>query len=973
MRSTSDRPRRRRPSRTRIGLLALLAVLIIVIFSLRGIAGFYTDYLWFGAVGFTSVWKGVVVTKIELAVVFTAIFFVAVWLSLSIADRLAPAYRMAGPEDEFVQRYRDAVGPHAGKVRAIAALILALLVGTGASSQWNRWLMFRNSVPFGSNDPQFHRDIGFFVFKLPFYSYLISWAFVAIVVVTIVTVVAHYLNGGIRLQVPQNRVTPQVKAHISVLLGCLALLKAIGYYLQRFNLDFSTRGVVNGALYTDVKAQLPALTLLILISLVAFVLFLYNIRLQGWVLPILAVGLWAFVSVIVGAVYPAVMQKFRVQPAENALEKPYLARNMEATRAAYGIDKVQVTDFPFSPDLTATTLENDSLTVRNVRLWDPAFATQTYQKLQEIRSYYQFNDLSIDRYQLGGNLTQTLMAVRQLNPDDLPAQSWVNLHLQYTHGYGAVLSEANAANPDGNPVFVIQNIPPQSDPGVPSIRQPQVYFGLGVGGYVIADSRQPEIDYQQPDGTNVTSTYTGAGGVKLGSFFRRTAFALRFGDINPLISGQVSSSSRVIFIRDIQQMVNKAAPFLQLDADPYSAIVNGRIVWIQDAYTTTDHYPYAQLADTSSLPQTSGLGGSFNYLRNSVKVVIDAYDGSMKFYVMDPSDPIVKSYEKAFPKLFTQGSTMPLALRQHLRYPEDLFRIQTTMYGRYHIRKVNDFYNAANAWNVSQSAGEGSPSAALTGTQTTNAQGFVVSISQKRMDPQYLLMRLPGSQNESFLILQAYVPRSQGDKQQNLSAFMVAKSDPSDYGQLQVFQMPPGQLIDGPSLVDARIAADPTITSQISLLNQQGSEVQLGNVLVIPIQKSLIYVRPLYIQSDRNPLPELKKVIVVSGQQAVMEDTLQKALADIFGSAPPTLEQKPGQAPPPTPTGPGVSPAVSALLSQAAAAYQAAQADLQKGDLGAYQNDVNRMGQLISQASGGGSSSGSGGSTTTTSTTTPSA
>ena len=494
MRTTTDRPRGR-PSRGRIGLLVLAAVIIILILSLRGIAGFYTDYLWFNSVHFASVFRGVVVTKVVLAVVFCAIFFVGMFLSLTVADRRSTATRATGPEDEFVQRYRETVGPHAGKVRVVLSVIFALLVGTSAAGQWNAWLEFRNAVNFGVTDPQFHKDVGFFVFKLPFYSWLLSWLFLAVVVIAIVTAVAYYLNGGIRPQAPSGRVTSQVKAHLSVLVALLALDKAVSYYLQRFRLDLSTHSVVNGALYTEVKAQLPALTLLAVISLVAMVLLVVNIWMRGWVLPVLGVGLWLLVAVIIGVIYPAVIHKFRVQPAENALERPYLRRNMSATTAAYaiGTNQVQVTNFNYSPNVNATDLNLDADSIRNIRLWDPAFAPQTYQKLQEIRSYYGFpnNDLSIDRYMLDGQLTQTLLAVRQLNQADLPQQSWVNLHLQYTHGYGAVLSPANAATSDGNPVFDISDVPPAVTAGTPNITQPDVYFGLGVNGFVIANTRTP--------------------------------------------------------------------------------------------------------------------------------------------------------------------------------------------------------------------------------------------------------------------------------------------------------------------------------------------------------------------------------------------------------------------------------------------------------------------------------------------------
>lgn len=967
MRTTTDRPRRSRPSRGRIWLLVGLAVLIVIIFSLRGIADFYTDYLWFGSVHLTSVWGGVVATKVILAVVFMVIFFVLMLLNLSVADRLAPAYRAVGPEEEFVQRYRDAVGPHAAKVRVAAAFVLAILVGVGAAGQWNTWLEFRNAVSFGVKDPEFHKDVGFFVFKLPFYSYLVSWTFLALVVITIVTAVAHYLNGGIRPQAPNNRVTPQVKAHLSLLLGALALVKAVGYYLQRYKLDFSTRGVVNGALYTDVKAQLPALTLLMLISLVALVLLVANIWLKGWVLPVLGVGLWAFLSLVVGAIYPAFIQKFRVEPNENVLEQPYLKRNMQATVAAYGLGDVQVSQYPYTPDVSATNLNLDAETIRNIRLWDPAFAPQTYQKLQEIRSYYSFpaNDLSIDRYTLAGQVTQTLLAVRELNTSDLPQQTWVTQHLQYTHGYGAILSPANAVTTEGNPVFDISNIPPVSSAGAPTITQPDVYFGLGVDGFVVANTKTPEVDYQTSSGSNVTSSYTGSGGVQLSNLLRRAAFALRFGDLNTLISGQITTKSRVLFVRDIQQEVAKAAPFLQLDSDPYAAVINGQIEWIQDAYTSTRYYPYSQLADESTLPGNSGLNIPLNYVRNSVKVEINAFSGQMTFYVMDPSDPIIRSYEKAFPKLFTPASKMPMSLREHLRYPEDLFSIQTSMYNRYHITNVNAFYNAADAWNIAQSAGEGSPTASLE-TVTTNAEGIPISTSEQRMAPQYLLMRLPGQTKASFVLLQGFVFASQGDKQQNLAALMVVGCDPDDYGQLDVYEMPPGETVDGPALVSAQIAADPTISPEISLLDQHGSDVEYGNLLVIPVQSSLVYVRPVYVESSVNPQPKLVEVIVASGTETAMEPTLQRALTDVFGSAPATQEQGP-TAPSSTSTK-TLSSAASKDLASAAAAYAAAQSDLQSGNLGGYQSEVNAMGQYIAAAQSNTTATTT--STTTTSTTT---
>ncbi|HUR23737.1 MAG TPA: UPF0182 family protein [Acidimicrobiales bacterium] len=949
---TADGSARRTSRRGRVWLLALAAIAFVVLTSLRGVAGFYTTYLWFGELGLSSVWTGVLGAKILLVAVFTVAFFAMLYLSLVIADRLAPRFRSAGPEDELVQRYRQIIGPHAGKMRLGVSALFAVLAGTGVSAQWNNWLLFRNAVDFGGpGDPQFGRDIGFYVFRLPFLSFVVNWAFVAVVIVAVVTVVAHYLNGGIRIQAPSQRVTPHVKAHISVLLGILALIKAVGYYLQRFELNFSSRGVVDGASFTDVRAQLPALELLIFISLAAAVLFLYNIRRQGWVLPAVGVGLWAFISVVVGAVYPAFTQKFRVEPAEIGRERPYIERNIAATRKAYGLDKVEQSTFNYDEKLNAADLQQNTETVRNVRLWDPQFVDKTFQKLQEIKSYYRFRDVDIDRYQIDGRTTQAIVSVRELSSEDLPSDSWVNRHLLFTHGFGALVAPANAVTPDGKPAFVLKNVPPE---GNPVLREPRIYYGETTGGYAIVKSKQEELDFQRPDGTSVSSSYKGTGGVPMSSPLRRLAFALRFGDFNPLISNLITPRSRAIYIRDIGSRVRTAAPFLRYDADPYPVIIKGRVMWVQDAYTTTSRYPYSQQADTDRVPEDSDLRGGFNYARNSVKVVIDAFNGSMVFYVVDGKDPLIKAYMKAFPKLFTPGSRMTDELRSHLRYPEDLFRVQTNMYGRYHITAPADFYNASDAWNISQDPGSGSPTPEAR-RATTAAGAVLVSTKEARMDPTYLLLRLPGDNEESFLILQPFVPFSDDDKQQNLTAFLTAKSDPRSYGRLQAFVMPRGTQIDGPALVDARISANPAISSEITLLDQKGSEVQLGNVLVIPIGNSLLHIRPLYVQSKRNPLPEFKKAIVVFGEKAEMRDTLQQALAAVFGDAPPTLEQpKEGTGTPVVPPGAGTTPNLSAdaqrLLGEADAAFKAGQEALRRGDLAEYQRQNDLAAERVRQA-----------------------
>jgi uncharacterized protein len=965
---------RRSGGNSRAGLIAAGVVIFIVLTSLRGVAGFYTDYLWFDELGQSAVFRGVLGTKAVLALVFTAAFFVLMWANLFIADRIAPRFRSLGPEDEIVARYQEVVGPHTGKVRLAVAALFGLIAGTGASSQWNSWILFRNAVDFGVKDPQFGEDVSFFVFRLPFMAYVVDWIFVALILVLVMTGVAHYLNGGIRMQSQVQRVTPQVKGHLSVLLGLLALTRAVDYWLQRFELSFSTRGPVDGATFTDVKAQLPALNLLIVISLAAVVLFIVNIRLRGWVLPVIAVALWGLVSITVGALYPAFIQNFRVKPAENERERPYIARNIEATRAAMGIDGVTAVQYPYSESLTAADLQENAATVRNVRLWDPSRLQATYEKLQEIRRFYQFADVDIDRYRVGDEQRQVVLSVRGLDIDGIPGNSWVNRHLQYTHGYGAVLSSANAVDEDGRPAFLVSGVPPR---GEPAITEPRVYFGENMPGYAVVRTRQQEVDFQTESGEDETSTYNGRGGVQLGSFFRRAALALRFNDPNIVISSQVTPRSKVIYIRDIKDRVRKAAPFLAYDSDPYPVVTGGRIVWVQDAYTTTSRYPYAQRADTAGLRDGSGLSSSFNYVRNSVKVVIDAYDGDMKFYVFDDKDPLAKAYAKAFPSLFTSGDELPADLRSHLRYPEDLFSVQARMYGAYHVTNPDSFYRANDAWDVAQDPGTGRVSQRLEGTQTTGtgrqtAAGAPAPVSSRlrRIEPTYLMLRLPGDEREGFIILQPFVPSSANDQQINLTAFLTAKSDPGEYGKLQAFVMPRGEQVDGPLVVNNAIQSTPEIATELTQLDQRGSQALLGNVQVIPIGDSLIYVRPLYVTSEQTELPEVKRVIVVYGGKAVMRPTLQEALSVLFGDAPETLEEQPvgpgGGGSTPPPGGGGEAPAdasVQALLDQAATAFAEADAALRRGELATFERRYRDGVRLVERAK---AATGGGGSTTST-------
>ncbi|HUP72181.1 MAG TPA: UPF0182 family protein [Acidimicrobiales bacterium] len=906
-----------------------IGLLFVALFSARGVAGVYTDYLWFDSLGFSSVMTGILGTKITLALGFAALFAAMLGINLVLARRLAPESRPAGPEEEALAGVHAVMDRRPVAVWAAIAVVSSLLVGAVAAGHWNDWLLFRNHVPFGVDDPLFDRDVGFYVFRLPFLTFVVDWLFGALLVLTILVALAHYVNGGLRASAPTLHVTRGVKAHLSSLLGVMALVRAIGYYFDRFELVSSNRGVVRGAGYTDVNVKLPATNLLIIVAIVAAALFFYNIRLRGFTLPVIAVGLWALVAVIAGAIFPAFIQRFRVEPAESVREARYIERNIAATRAAMGLDEVEVRPFAYDEELNAQDLENNAETIRNVRLWDPEVLRGTYQRLQEVRTFYRFTDVDVDRYTIDDELTQIVLSARELNPDSLPSDTWENRHLAFTHGYGAVLSPANAVTSDGQPDFLVRDIPPRGDV---AIDQPRLYHGEGIGGFAIVNSGRDEIDYLREDGTPIANRYDGEGGVGIGSLPRRLAFALRFGDVNPVISGFMTGESRILYIRDVRERARTIAPFLHYDSDPYPVVLDGRIIWIIDAYTTTDRYPYAQEADTDRLRPGSDLGHDFNYVRNSVKVAIDAYDGDATFYLVDPSDPIAAAYAKAFPKLFTPAAEVPDALRAHFRYPEDLFRVQTNMWGRYHIGDAGEFYSQSDRWNIAQDPGTSGPLVTLAPDPDAEDPG---PPREGRMDPYYLLTRLPGSPRTEFLILQPLVPFSEDDTRRELSAFMVAKSDPESYGKLEVFVMPRDRQVDGPAIVNARINQEPEVSQLITLLSRAGSEVVLGNLVIIPLEQSLIYIRPLYVQATgANAVPELKKVVVAFGSRIAIGDTLREALTTVFGAAPETLEEGPDpDTGPGTPSGSGgLSEEARRLFDDAARAFAEADAALRAGD-----------------------------------------
>jgi uncharacterized membrane protein (UPF0182 family) len=939
-------------------MIAVLVVLVVLFLSARGVAGFYTDYLWFDSVGFGTTWRGLLWARFAPAAVFTIGFFVMMLTSLTLADRLAPRTRGLGPEDEMLARYQQSVGPYSGRIRLAITAFFALIAGGSVSGEWEHWILFTHAQSFGIEDPQFHQDVGFYVFRLPFLTFVFGWLFAALIIILIVTAIAHYLNGGIRLQSPFQRVTPQVKAHLSVILALMALVKTAQYYLARFELDFSTRGVVQGASKTDVAAQLPALNLLMVISVVAAALFVWNIWRRGWVLPIIAVGLWAFVSLVIGTIFPAVYQKFGVDPNAQTKEQPYIARNIAATRNAFQLDDVTVRAFDYRQNLTQQSIADNSVTVDNARLWDPTIILRDYQIVQGLQTFYKFGDADTDRYTVDGSLRQVMISARELNLEDLPSQSWVNRHIVYTHGYGAVVSPANSADGDGLPEYALKDIPPQ---GSIQLDRPELYFGERLDGFSLVDAEQDEFNFPRRGGRDARTRYSGKGGVDLSSLARRAAFALKYSDVNLLISGQISDKTRIIYERDVRARVEKAAPFLQFDADPYPVIADGRLLWMMDGYTTTNEYPYAQ-----RFHGAGGLDHSFNYVRNSVKATVDAYDGTIRMYVADPKDPLIKAWRAAFPKLFTDYSKMPKAVQEHVRYPQDLFKAQTDVYRKYHVTNPSTFFQGTSFWDVSPDPGSGpitlSTVEGQTGTPSSTTAPQSASSTENRIEPIYVLMRLPGETKVQFLLLRPFVPVSRGNALRNLRAFMVAKAEPNAPNRLQSFQTSAGNNVPGPPQVNSTINNTDAISERYTLLGSRGSQVWQGSLQLLPVDDSLLYIRPIYVISNSGAQPNFRFVVVFYAGSAKIAPTIDGALEQ-FGLVPPGTAGETPETPttpenpenPESPTTPESPPTpggatVDALLQQATQAYSAAEQARKNGDLGEYQKQVTRVGELLQQA-----------------------
>jgi uncharacterized membrane protein (UPF0182 family) len=925
------------PAGTRRWPIVVIAVLILLFIGFTVMSGFYVDLLWFREVRLSGVFWSVLRTKTILGLIFGLVFFVLLYVNLLIVRWLTPTTRILTPEQEAVDRVRQSLEPYLRWLIPLAAAALALIVGLGVSRQWQTFLLWRNGsgLSFGSVEPVFHRDPAFYVFSLPWLRFVQGWLFSSLVGVTIIVGIAHFVWGGIQPQASAfaDKVDPAVRAHLSVLLGLIMLTKAWGYYIGRFDLLTSPRGVVEGASYTDVKAQLPALNFLAIVAVICAVLFLVNIRVRLWSLPVIAVGLLALVSVLLGTAYPAFVQQFSVKPQEQQRETPYIEDNIAGTRRAFGLDTIDVTQRPADAVVSSQALQENAPTVSNIRLWRPSVLKENFQSLQRIRQYYEFQDVDVDRYTVSGEPRVLMVSGREISQNGIPTggRTWQNTHLVYTHGYGAVAAQVNTATAEGAPLLTLSDIPPV---GQPEIAEPRIYFGeLNDVPFVVTNTGTKELDYEGASQEQET-TYTGTGGIPIGNIFQRALFAWRFKDVNLLISGLIDSNSRIMIYRDLQHRVPRPAPFLKFDGDPYLAVVDGRLTWIWDAYTTTNEYPYSESMDLGDATQ-GDVTGNANYIRNSVKVTVDAYDGDMKYYIWDAEDPIVEAWSRAFPGMFTPKEDASADLLAHIRYPENLFQIQASQFATYHVTDPAVFFQKQDVWQIP-----------IDPTITGNDPNLSSTTAESTpMRPYYSLMRLPGSSDEHFMLILPFTP----SERQNLVSWMAADSDPSSYGNTVVYTFPSGRNVDGPTQVFAQINQDPEFSRDRTLLGSGGSTVVFGDFLVIPINDSLLYVQPVYVRSQQaSSIPELKRVIVVNGDKVGIGTSLAEALsASTSGQT--GGETGGGTGGGGTPGG-TVDQQITDLLTQALQHFQAADEALTAGDLGRYQSELAQAQALVQQA-----------------------
>lgn len=893
-------------------VITVVLVLVAVLVGLLYLAGLYTDLLWFAALGYSQVFWTQVVTRIALALVGGVAFWGFMWWNVRWALETKSRTALLPVSRVWEEIDRRTVEQWMVAGLFWLCIVMGVVAALGASGHWMNYLLFAKGGAFGVVEPLFHRDAGFYIFRLPFLRSVLRWGAWAMGLAFVVCAAIYFVRDRVGVAGKEITADAQSKFHLSLLVAGYLVVRAVGFRFAAWGLLFSQRGreggVVTGASYVDRYWMWPVLTVLSVAALVVAVMVVVTARRRTVRAPLYGiVGLIALMF-LGEAVGPQVVRAVVVRPNELLKEKLFIERNIQFTRQAYGIDQVKEIPFEVSYDLTADDIRNDSPTIENIRLWDHRPLRDTYNQLQVIRQYYRFSDVDLDRYTVRGRMQQVLLAARELRYSVLQsgARSWVNRHIIYTHGYGAAVSPVSEFNREGAPVFLVKDIPPRGIEELP-VDRPEIYYGewkqeepaqrslvptgpppggpgqgpgqgpqpqgrrLGGGAptgsdeddYVLVKTKQKEFDFPQGD-ENRYSTYEGRGGVPINNVLKRMAFALRFRSLNILVTGYISPKSRIMIYRAVSERAKQLAPFLEFDADPYLVISEGRLFWILDAYTTTRWYPYS-----------ADFYGMWNYMRNSVKIVLDAYNGSVDMYVWDPNDPLIKAYQRIFPVLFKPKSEIPEGLRAHLRYPQGMFLAQAAMFQRYHMKDYDVFYNREDMWAFPKEQLEDQP-------------------EPQDMMPYYVVMRLPGAQREEFILMLPFTPASGRD---NMIAWMCAKCDPADYGKLILYKFPKQVNVYGPRQIEARIQQEPTISPQLTLWSQRGSQVYRGNLLVIPIKNSLLYVQPLYLQSEQSKIPELKRVFVGYGDQVVMGENLEGALKKVFGGEGPLVpeEVKPPQ------------------------------------------------------------------------------
>jgi uncharacterized membrane protein (UPF0182 family) len=929
--------------RRRIVLFAVIGLFVLYLVSSTA-AGIWTDYLWFDSVGYAGVWWSRLWTRLGLMVLGVGLAFMFVFSNLALIDRMSLRY-LTPPtteQEEFVQRLREWVEPRLRVLRLAGSVFLALLVGGSAATWIDRLYLFLHPQSFGEVDPIFGNDVGFYVFQLPMINDLLVWGFNLFLLTTLVVVAGHYVNGALRLQRRGAFLTGGAKVHLSLLLAGLALMRAGLYQVDGYRLLYSDRAEqFFGPGFTEVTARLPAIRLLLAISVLAGLALIVNIWRQGWTLPLVASGAWVLVAVGAGIVYPAVVERLEVIPNPLQSQEQHIVDNIRFTRTAYGLDQVGVEEFSANAQIDPSEIEAHEVALSNLRLWDSLVLSRAYTP-QEFREYYQLERVDTDRYMLDGAPAQVMLAVRELTPSASSTRDWQNLRLTYTHGFGAVVSHAARIGPDGQPDYLVSGSPPVSVVPELELAQPRIYFGeTDFGGEpVIVDSRVGEIDF--PSGVETTSNYQGAGGVTLSNIWLRAAMALRYRDLNMVLSSQILPESRIVMERNVRDIVARLAPFLAVDSDPYPVLVDGRISWIVDLYTTSRNYPISTpllQEDMRRLAQSSGIERGINYLRNSVKAVIDSYDGTVTFYAADENDPVLRSWRQSFPALVQPAGAMPDELRQHTRYPMDLFTIQSNLYRKYHVEDPVSFFQSADIWDIPRRPIDASDttrrSQLVYGDTLSGPVGAATITYIDDVLPYYLLM--PIDDQLSYVGLQSFSFR----ERQNLAAFLLVDSDPDGYGRLIEFRMPSGSTVAGIEQVQARIEADPDIAAQFTLWRSRGSRAIQGDIMIVPVGDSLLYVQPVFLEAEAGGLPEFERVIVAYGERIEWGPTLRGTLDLIFGPGQPD-----GGEEPPPPSGDDAA----ALLDEAAAAFSAADQALRSGDLAAYQRLVEQARTLVEQA-----------------------